>query len=64
MKTSASTLTQAFSTQSPSHSSNAALEYCNREIAKCQEMIRIWPHEQACLLKLIAGWQRTKRQLR
>ncbi|CAM4075050.1 hypothetical protein [Shewanella denitrificans] len=44
--------------------SNAALEYCNREIAKCQDMIRIWPHEKACLLKLIAGWQRTKRQLR
>lgn len=57
-------LTQASSIQSPSHSSDAALEYCDREIATCQDMIRIWPHEQACLLKLIAGWQRTKQQLR
>jgi hypothetical protein len=69
MKPSASTLASAFtsalaSRPAPSHTSNPALEYCDREIATCQDMIRIWPHEQACLLKLIAGWQRTKRQLR
>jgi hypothetical protein len=62
MKPSASTLASAL--RSPSHSSNPALEYCDREIVTCQEIIRIWPHEEACLLKLIAGWQRTKRQLR
>jgi hypothetical protein len=42
---------------------SAANEYCDREIAKCKDMIRNWPHEAACLNNLIKGWQRTKQQL-
>jgi hypothetical protein len=42
---------------------SAATEYCDREIAKCKDMIRNWPHEAPCLKRLIKGWQRTKQQL-
>ncbi|WP_137225720.1 hypothetical protein [Shewanella sp. MEBiC00475] len=42
---------------------SAANEYCDREIAKCKDMIRSWPHEAPCLKRLIKGWQRTKQQL-
>ncbi|MFT5725812.1 MAG: hypothetical protein ACI9JN_002942 [Bacteroidia bacterium] len=41
---------------------SAATEYCDREIAKCKDMIRTWPHERGCLNRLIKGWQRTKQQ--
>ncbi|WP_434929907.1 hypothetical protein ACRWQM_10250 [Shewanella sp. HL-SH5] len=43
---------------------SAATEYCDREIAKCKDMIRNWPHEAPCLNRLIKGWQRTKQQLK
>tara|TARA_R110002124_G_scaffold123818_1_gene282708 strand:- start:2360 stop:2545 length:186 start_codon:yes stop_codon:yes gene_type:complete len=42
---------------------SAATEYCDREIAKCKDMIRTWPHEALCLKRLIKGWQRTKQLL-
>jgi hypothetical protein len=42
---------------------SAATEYCDREIAKCKDMIRTWPNERGCLKRLIKGWQRTKQQL-
>ena len=42
---------------------SAATEYCDREIAKCKDMIRTWPHEAPCLNRLIKGWQRTKLQI-
>ncbi|MGP1720488.1 hypothetical protein [Shewanella frigidimarina] len=42
---------------------SAATEYCDREIAKCKDMIRTWPNEAPCLKRLIKGWKRTKQQL-
>ncbi|WP_434939177.1 hypothetical protein ACRWQN_17685 [Shewanella sp. HL-SH8] len=42
---------------------SAATEYCDSEIAKCEDMIRTWPHEAPCLNRLIKGWNRTKVQL-
>jgi hypothetical protein len=43
---------------------SAATEYCDREIAKCKDMIRNWPHESGCLNRLIIGWKRIKQQLK
>jgi|TARA_R110002124_G_scaffold163667_7_gene331060 hypothetical protein len=42
---------------------SAAIEYCDREITKCEDMIRTWPHEAPCLKRLIKGWQRTKQRI-
>jgi hypothetical protein len=43
---------------------SAAIDYCDKQIGDCEQLIISYPHEEACLLKLIAGWQRTKRQIR
>jgi hypothetical protein len=43
---------------------SAAIDYCDKQIGECEQLIISYPHEEACLLKLIAGWQRTKRQIR
>ncbi|MCL1114655.1 hypothetical protein L2703_13770 [Shewanella basaltis] len=42
---------------------SAATEYCDREIAKCEDMLRTWPSEAPCLKRLIRGWQRVKKQI-
>lgn len=42
---------------------SAAIEYCDREIAKCEDIKRDYPHEAHVMDRLINGWQRTKQQL-
>mgnify|MGYP003626066695 CR=1 FL=1 len=42
---------------------SAAIQYCDREIAKCKDMIRTYPHEAPCLKRLIKGWNRTKQRI-
>ncbi|WP_157822261.1 hypothetical protein [Shewanella sp. Actino-trap-3] len=42
---------------------SAATEYCDREIAKCKDMIRGWPESEWRFNRLIIGWKRIKHQL-
>jgi hypothetical protein len=43
---------------------SAATEYCDREIAKCKDMIRGWPESEWRFNRLIMGWKRIKQQLK
>ncbi|WP_175405867.1 hypothetical protein [Shewanella sp. MEBiC00475] len=42
---------------------SAATEYCDREIAKCEDIKRNYPQEACVMDRIIKGWQRAKQQL-
>jgi hypothetical protein len=42
---------------------SAAIDYCNKQIAECEQLIIDYPHETECQQRIIAGWQRTKQRL-